>query len=309
MSPRRKREPAAGGGVPGSTEAKRLAAGVLEVLSGLRGPQETSKLLGISLTRYYQLERRSLAGLIAALERRPKGRRRSTEDELSALRRDKQRLEQELGRVQALLRADNLKDYEIFPGEYATYGDTTLRFLAGWGEWNGDEGPDASELRNVISIVTKLEYRGRSVLLTGDTIGRRRTDQDGACKDAEARMVDWHNEGRIDLQSDVLVAPHHGGNNGSSGCFIEAVQPTFVVFSAGHDYEHPKAETAGRYLARGMDEARMFRTDRGDDEGGEEWDGGRRSGCRDKRGDDDVEIVIRENGDVEVEYRTADGGC
>ncbi len=31
--------------------------------------------------------------------------------------------------------------------------------------------------------------------------------------------------------------------------------------------------------------------------------------CKDKKGDDDVEIVIRSNGTVEVEYRSDQDGC
>jgi hypothetical protein len=64
---------------------------------------------------------------------------------------------------------------------------------------------------------------------TADTVGRRLGDDDTACKDAEKVMVDRHNAGQAPLASDVLVAPHHGGNNGSSACFIQAVAPQFVV--------------------------------------------------------------------------------
>ena len=53
----------------------------------------------------------------------------------------------------------------------------------------------------------------------------------------------------------------------------------------------------------------MFRTDRGDDEGGDNWTEGRVVGCRDKAGDDDVEIVLPENGLVKVDYRQASNGC
>lgn len=89
----------------GSKEAKRQAAVLLEVLSGLRGPQQGSEALGVSLNRYYQLETRALQGLIAALEPRPKGRQRTVESELEQLRQDKERLSRELTRNQALLRA------------------------------------------------------------------------------------------------------------------------------------------------------------------------------------------------------------
>jgi hypothetical protein len=89
----------------GTPEAKRQAAVVLEVLSGLRGPSEGSEAMGVSLNRYYQLETRALQGLIAALEPRPKGRQRRPEDEIGKLRHDNERLTRELARAQALVRA------------------------------------------------------------------------------------------------------------------------------------------------------------------------------------------------------------
>jgi hypothetical protein len=88
----------------GSAEAKRLAAAILEGLAGVRGPQEASEALGISMTRYYHLETRALQGLVASLEPRPRGRRRSSQAEIAVLEREKARLERELKRAQALVR-------------------------------------------------------------------------------------------------------------------------------------------------------------------------------------------------------------
>jgi hypothetical protein len=89
----------------GSADAKRTAAGILEVLSGLRSAGEGAQALGISLMRYYVLETRALQGLIGALEPRPRGRRQSAEDRLGALGRENRRLAHELGRMQGLVRA------------------------------------------------------------------------------------------------------------------------------------------------------------------------------------------------------------
>jgi hypothetical protein len=89
----------------GSTQAKRLAVVVLEVLSGLRDARDGSRAMGVSLNRYYQLETRALQGLIASLEPRPKGRQRTAEEKLATVERAKRRLEQELVRHQALVRA------------------------------------------------------------------------------------------------------------------------------------------------------------------------------------------------------------
>jgi hypothetical protein len=87
-----------------SAEAKRLAAVILEVLAGTRGPSEGATLLGISLARYYQLETRALAGLVAGCEPRRRGIRKGP-TELSTLRQECDRLRRECARQQALVRA------------------------------------------------------------------------------------------------------------------------------------------------------------------------------------------------------------
>ena len=88
-----------------SAEAKRVAAAVLEVLAGTRGPSEAAVALGISLPRYYQLEGRALAGLLAACEPRRGGRRGRGGNELTGLRQECDRLRRECARQQALVRA------------------------------------------------------------------------------------------------------------------------------------------------------------------------------------------------------------
>ena len=70
-------------------------------------------------------------------------------------------------------------------------------------------------------------------------------------------MVDM--AGVIDIDSDVLIAPHHGADNGSSTEFISAVSPDFVIFSAGHRHDHPSNVTAQRYITSGVNVANMFR--------------------------------------------------
>jgi hypothetical protein len=87
-----------------SREAKRLAAVVLDVLAGARTPPQAAEALGVSLPRYYQLEARALAGLLAACEGRPRGRRPADEAELVGARKELERVKRELGRAQALVR-------------------------------------------------------------------------------------------------------------------------------------------------------------------------------------------------------------
>ena len=87
-----------------SAEARRQAAGILEVLAGARPPAEVAQQLAISLTRYYIIESRALQGLLAACEPRPRGRARAPGSELAALRRECEQLRRQAARQQALLR-------------------------------------------------------------------------------------------------------------------------------------------------------------------------------------------------------------
>jgi len=89
----------------GSEGAKKTAAVILEVLAGLRSTTEGSQALGMSSMRYYVMEKRALEGMVHALEPRPKGKRQRPEEAVRQLTREKTRLERELGRMQALVRA------------------------------------------------------------------------------------------------------------------------------------------------------------------------------------------------------------
>ena len=88
-----------------SRPARLRAALILEVLAGTRTPSEAATAMAVSLPCYYHLENRALRGLLAGCEPRPKGRVRTAESELTALRQQQARLERELARQQALVRA------------------------------------------------------------------------------------------------------------------------------------------------------------------------------------------------------------
>ena len=198
----------------------------------------------------------------------------------------------------------SLGHYEFLPGATFFLGDTYVTMVAGFhkplDEWNLS---GKSEKRNSVSIVIRLQYKGKSILFTGDTVGRHIDDPEDAHIAAEKFMVD--NSDFITIDADVLIAPHHGADNASSTRFIKAVSPDFVIFSAGHKFKHPRASTAGRYIDNGVVIDNIFRTDLGDDEGGAEWDFGRKPGHKDKAGDDDVDILISPVGKIVVEYRNA----
>jgi hypothetical protein len=102
-NPRRK--PAAFSPSPASPQARRQAAAILEVLAGVLRPADASQLLATSLPRYYQLERRALAGLLAACEPALRGPRIDLARRMAALERENRRLKRECDRQQALVRA------------------------------------------------------------------------------------------------------------------------------------------------------------------------------------------------------------
>jgi hypothetical protein len=106
MSPRKRgRPPTARAQTPAfSPESKRLAAAILEVLAGARTPTDAAAALSISLPRYYQLEQRAVAGLVAACEPRGMGPRVSAERKVAALEKEVRRWQQECTRQQALVR-------------------------------------------------------------------------------------------------------------------------------------------------------------------------------------------------------------
>ena len=56
-----------------SMDARRIAGAILEVLAGIRTITDVALTLGIAPARYYHLEARAIAGLIAACEPRSSG--------------------------------------------------------------------------------------------------------------------------------------------------------------------------------------------------------------------------------------------
>jgi hypothetical protein len=81
-----------------------MAAAILEVLAGARTPGQAAEALGLSLPRYFQVETRALHALVASCQARPPGRTASADKELTALRRQHERLQRELARQQTLVR-------------------------------------------------------------------------------------------------------------------------------------------------------------------------------------------------------------
>lgn len=84
---------------------------------------------------------------------------------------------------------------------------------------------------NTASIIARLVYGENEFLLTGDS---------------PSAIENYLVYKKYNLTSDVLKAGHHGSRTSSSDNFVRAVNPEYVVISAGKDnrYGHPHKEVA-----------------------------------------------------------------
>jgi competence protein ComEC len=98
---------------------------------------------------------------------------------------------------------------------------------------------------NDASLVLKISFGKISFLLPGDI-----------STDIEQRLI----QSGVDLQSDVLMLPHHGSIHSNSTDFIEAVSCRYAVVSAGKSnvFRHPHPAVLHRYKNA---KAEIFRTD------------------------------------------------
>ena len=88
-----------------SQEARRTAAAILEVLAGVRTPSEAAQALSVSVPRYYALEQRAVASLVAGCEPHLQGPAKSPQQRVAELEREVRRLHQQCDRQRALARA------------------------------------------------------------------------------------------------------------------------------------------------------------------------------------------------------------
>jgi competence protein ComEC len=135
---------------------------------------------------------------------------------------------------------------------------------SGDGASSGDGAPDADDIdirvwhpsapswsrtrtrvRNDDSIVLELALMNVSMVLPGD-IGP---------------AVERTLAGQVSMPLRVLKVPHHGSRASSTAAFLDALQPSVAIVSAGRGnrYGHPAPAALARYAARG---AQVFRTDR-----------------------------------------------
>lgn len=157
-----------------------------------------------------------------------------------------------LGRETAAPAFEKLKELAVslhIPVEHARRTESFL--------WDGVQvdilWPEIAEeevaplAKNNDSLVVRLKYRDRTILLPGD-----------AEKQVEYQML---GEEREWLQADVLKVGHHGSKNSTMPEFLGAVRPKISIISAGEEnpYGHPNPELLERLEESGT---RIYRTDR-----------------------------------------------
>ncbi len=98
-------------------------------------------------------------------------------------------------------------------------------------------------LGNNSSCVLRIGNAMGHVLLTGDVETA-----------VEYRLLQAHKARRLDLDSDVMLVPHHGSSSSSSTAFIEAVNPSLAINASGYfnAFGHPKVDVVSRYRQRGI---------------------------------------------------------
>jgi competence protein ComEC len=117
----------------------------------------------------------------------------------------------------------------IHAGDLIRFGEVEMKVL-----WP----TPGIESNNDDSVVLKLNYRKRSILLTGDIE-----------KKTEHQLL------ASDLHADVVKVAHHGSKTSSTDAFISATNPLFAIISVGQDsmFGHPHAEVLERWKHKGAE--------------------------------------------------------
>lgn len=117
----------------------------------------------------------------------------------------------------------------IHAGDVIRFGEVEIKVL-----WP----TPGIESNNDDSVVLKLSFRERSILLTGDIE-----------KKTEHQLL------TSDLQADVVKVAHHGSKTSSTEAFIAATNPRLAIISVGQDsmFGHPHAEVVERWKNKGAE--------------------------------------------------------
>jgi competence protein ComEC len=133
----------------------------------------------------------------------------------------------------ATLRARGLRVNVIGAGDVLHFGSVTATVY-----WPLPTADSNAASRNNDSVVLRLQFGQRTILMTGDVE-----------KQGEAAIL----TATSDLRTDVVKVPHHGSNTSSTETFVAVMDPQFAVISVGLTsiFGHPRKEVVERWRAGG----------------------------------------------------------
>jgi competence protein ComEC len=126
-------------------------------------------------------------------------------------------------------------------GRNFDFGGTRIEILSPPSDYIPAAGP-----KNNDSLVMRITYGERSILLTGDM---EKPMEIGLLADG------------VPVRADILKVGHHGSNTSSIDLFLDAVSPTYALISDGFEnsFRHPHPQVLARLAAH---KAGVLRTDR-----------------------------------------------
>jgi competence protein ComEC len=141
--------------------------------------------------------------------------------------------DEEFARFDATARGAGVPLQLVARGDRLRFGAVTVDVL-----WPPPSDDTRAASGNDDSVVLRLRYGRRTLLLTGDVESR-----------AERALL----LAGDDLRVDALKVAHHGSRTSSTAGFVTAARPAVAVVSVGRDspYGHPHAEVVARWRAAG----------------------------------------------------------
>ena len=146
----------------------------------------------------------------------------------------------ELEELKELAKMRDIKLFYMKKGDEIVGKDISFRCIYPTGE------EDIKD-QNEASIVMRMDYKGLSMLFTGDIAGS-----------TEEKIID--SSGKDILDCDILKVCHHGSKNSSTDDFLKKVDPKLYLISCGlmNRYGHPHRDALSRMTEEG---GRILRTD------------------------------------------------
>jgi len=136
----------------------------------------------------------------------------------------------EFAKFSQTLAQTNTPSEKIEAGDVIHFGDVTVSVL--WPSATGEKST------NNDSIVLRIQFGERSILLTGDIE-----------QPAERALLTSQQQ----LRADVIKVPHHGSKTSSTESFVVAIKPQLAIISVGRNsrFGHPHKEVVERWQSNG----------------------------------------------------------